>query len=97
MLPNNTIRKFEGIAKTNTTHTMYIMRIRKRAFEGIAKTNTTHTLLFQKMIKVRFEGIAKTNTTHTDYFIWCRGCSLRVLLKQILPTRVCIYNFSRLV
>ena len=34
---------FEGIAKTNTTHTTLKIRMFKREFEGIAKTNTTHT------------------------------------------------------
>ena len=36
--------EFEGIAKTNTTHTIIIIAIYGRLFEGIAKTNTTHTL-----------------------------------------------------
>ena len=34
---------FEGIAKTNTTHTLFIPQLSTIAFEGIAKTNTTHT------------------------------------------------------
>ena len=34
---------FEGIAKTNTTHTKIKTFIYPRVFEGIAKTNTTHT------------------------------------------------------
>ena len=34
---------FEGIAKTNTTHTISNIYLNRRMFEGIAKTNTTHT------------------------------------------------------
>ena len=34
---------FEGIAKTNTTHTLIKMNLLICLFEGIAKTNTTHT------------------------------------------------------
>ena len=34
---------FEGIAKTNTTHTNLPAVKFKAQFEGIAKTNTTHT------------------------------------------------------
>ena len=34
---------FEGIAKTNTTHTEYLNLKKDIRFEGIAKTNTTHT------------------------------------------------------
>ena len=34
---------FEGIAKTNTTHTYLGLRYDTARFEGIAKTNTTHT------------------------------------------------------
>ena len=43
--------KFEGIAKTNTTHTTdpyYGVEIK---FEGIAKTNTTHTPSFLSTIR----------------------------------------------
>ena len=36
---------FEGIAKTNTTHTIYILFNFISKFEGIAKTNTTHTFV----------------------------------------------------
>ena len=35
---------FEGIAKTNTTHTKDEMKMLQVKFEGIAKTNTTHTV-----------------------------------------------------
>ena len=34
---------FEGIAKTNTTHTYEALGFLLEKFEGIAKTNTTHT------------------------------------------------------
>ena len=34
---------FEGIAKTNTTHTDTTDNALHLEFEGIAKTNTTHT------------------------------------------------------
>ena len=34
---------FEGIAKTNTTHTFSSLPYLDPLFEGIAKTNTTHT------------------------------------------------------
>ncbi len=34
---------FEGIAKTNTTHTRICITPGVSVFEGIAKTNTTHT------------------------------------------------------
>ena len=36
---------FEGIAKTNTTHTAGLLVDATTLFEGIAKTNTTHTYL----------------------------------------------------
>ena len=39
---------FEGIAKTNTTHTFLEFGQRLHLFEGIAKTNTTHTLIASK-------------------------------------------------
>ena len=55
-------------------------------FEGIAKTNTTHTSYFAIIHDKEFEGIAKTNTTHTLKITIIMFYSLRVLLKQILPT-----------
>ena len=36
--------RFEGIAKTNTTHTLRAEILTRVLFEGIAKTNTTHTI-----------------------------------------------------
>ena len=39
-------QQFEGIAKTNTTHTIENIDCMNCAFEGIAKTNTTHTGIF---------------------------------------------------
>ena len=36
--------QFEGIAKTNTTHTKQKQYFKDFLFEGIAKTNTTHTV-----------------------------------------------------
>ena len=56
---------FEGIAKTNTTHTKIFWQRLARLFEGIAKTNTTHTIGRILLKTYKFEGIAKTNTTHT--------------------------------
>ena len=41
-----------------------------------------------------FEGIAKTNTTHTEIKFNLGIVSLRVLLKQILPTH--LYGLSAL-
>ncbi len=78
---------FEGIAKTNTTHTGLICPCTSLLFEGIAKTNTTHTLPQPFAPKTMFEGIAKTNTTHT-FILSSRRCQcLRVLLKQIQHTQ----------
>ena len=77
---------FEGIAKTNTTHTKRCTGRSSIMFEGIAKTNTTHTYSFSSSKQVQFEGIAKTNTTHTCAFADYADKSLRVLLKQIQPT-----------
>ncbi len=37
---------FEGIAKTNTTHTVNPNAMEIVGFEGIAKTNTTHTFTY---------------------------------------------------
>ena len=77
---------FEGIAKTNTTHTNISGMTNTVLFEGIAKTNTTHTAVETIRNPARFEGIAKTNTTHTvSLSSGLREC-LRVLLKQIQPT-----------
>ena len=42
---------FEGIAKTNTTHTMATRKKIGMGFEGIAKTNTTHTINIADKIK----------------------------------------------
>ena len=56
---------FEGIAKTNTTHTSQRIHSPYARFEGIAKTNTTHTCMRYEEFRDVFEGIAKTNTTHT--------------------------------
>ena len=77
---------FEGIAKTNTTHTYYVDENAPREFEGIAKTNTTHTHLVYEYLAWLFEGIAKTNTTHTGIHTLRAVSRLRVLLKQIQHT-----------
>ena len=77
---------FEGIAKTNTTHTAMIQSFKNTLFEGIAKTNTTHTKMTKEERRLVFEGIAKTNTTHTLKTKPSLDTCLRVLLKQILPT-----------
>ncbi len=61
-------------------------------FEGIAKTNTTHTDVFDSIRDFLFEGIAKTNTTHTSYSSFESLVSLRVLLKQILPTQIACFE-----
>ena len=79
---------FEGIAKTNTTHTCYNSASYGGKFEGIAKTNTTHTKGHKIKLWEWFEGIAKTNTTHTSPAIQSMKVCLRVLLKQILPTHL---------
>ena len=39
-------RRFESIAKTNTTHTVGRNNREGSKFESIAKTNTTHTYSF---------------------------------------------------
>ena len=78
--------EFEGIAKTNTTHTQSFQKEANHGFEGIAKTNTTHTIARRQRLTGLFEGIAKTNTTHTHHPIDISLQRLRVLLKQILPT-----------
>ena len=44
--------QFEGIAKTNTTHTGIVYFGFRLMFEGIAKTNTTHTNRIAKMMKI---------------------------------------------
>ena len=79
---------FEGIAKTNTTHTISLNIGGTQPFEGIAKTNTTHTNALKASSVCLFEGIAKTNTTHTDEYSTEQLCSLRVLLKQIQHTLI---------
>ena len=45
MMVGYVLRLFEGIAKTNTTHTILRFEKAGQPFEGIAKTNTTHTSL----------------------------------------------------
>ena len=77
---------FEGIAKTNTTHTVIHQISNHVLFEGIAKTNTTHTYGQEEKDDYLFEGIAKTNTTHTLVHYNSKNAGLRVLLKQIQHT-----------
>ena len=57
-------------------------------FESVAKTNTTHTKSIVYRNNVEFESVAKTNTTHTLLSVSKEDTSLRVLLKQIQPTRL---------
>ena len=80
--------RFEGIAKTNTTHTCGQKCELKDMFEGIAKTNTTHTPFCgagkQEGLRVLLKQILPTQCVQC----FVAALRLRVLLKQILPTRL---------
>ena len=89
------LSRFEGIAKTNTTHTRLIVVGPLHRFEGIAKTNTTHTVLLISGSGYRFEGIAKTNTTHTSMIFINFQIGLRVLLKQIQHTPYLLHQVQQ--
>ena len=58
---------FEGIAKTNTTHTERDLAFADGEFEGIAKTNTTHTRSLcrrvEKRLRVLLKQIQHTHAT----------------------------------
>ena len=84
--------RFEGIAKTDTTHTERKIVIVDSLFEGIAKTDTTHTRTTAERSIETFEGIAKTDTTHTMYLVELVWVGLRVLLKQTQLTRFCFLS-----
>ena len=77
---------FEGIAKTNTTHTSLMEMVLLVLFEGIAKTNTTHTGFptFEHKFRLRvlLKQIQHTQKPDNRFLILC----LRVLLKQIQHT-----------
>ena len=77
---------FEGIAKTNTTHTHSEKLKLRSGFESVAKTNTTRTREHYHAVIALFESVAKTNTTRTQAATLDSMACLRVLLKQIQPT-----------